>query len=176
MSGNGPRRGKKRPEAGPPRVKKEPPKGELRKPYPVWLVTVAAFVLPGSGQVLNGNAIRGIVMQFFMLLMGFITWEVTTPDISLIGRISGGIAIYVISVIDAHNVAKRRAASWERMVAAGEVAKAAAKRRPSKSAKSSRPAMATRSSEPPAAPPERPAVDHPAKEAAEPPAGPNRRP
>lgn len=120
MSRGAARRGKKA-ESAP-----QSPQGKLKKPYPVWVVTTAAFVLPGSGQVLNGNAIRGIVMQFFMLLLGFITWEVSAPDTSFIGRIAGGIAVYVISVIDAHNVARRRAAAWERIVATGEAEKAAA--------------------------------------------------
>ena len=106
-----------------PRRKAPPPakpkQGEIRKPYPVWFVTAAAFVLPGSGQMLNGNAIRGIVMQFFMVLLGFITYKVSSPDISLIGRFAGGIFVYVMSVIDANTVAKRRMAAWERMGESG---------------------------------------------------------
>jgi hypothetical protein len=94
--------------------------GEVRKPYPVWLVTTAAFVLPGSGQLLNGNPIRGITMQFFMLFLGFITYQVTDPSISLIGRFSGGIFVYVFSVIDANSIARRRSAAWARMEAEGK--------------------------------------------------------
>jgi len=86
-----------------------------RKPYPVWLVTVAAFVLPGSGQMLNGDAIRGITMQFFMLFLAFITYQVTAPNISFIGRIAGGLLVYVFSVLDAYNVARKRARAWERL-------------------------------------------------------------
>ncbi|HJW75774.1 MAG TPA: hypothetical protein VJ787_08925, partial [Thermoleophilia bacterium] len=126
------------------------PVGKLKKPYPVWLVTAAAFVLPGSGQVLNGNAIRGIVMQFFMLLLGFITWEVSTPDTSFVGRIAGGIAVYVISVIDAHNVARRRVAAWERIVATGGLDKEATK-------------PTSQSAKPPSAHPKPPAAGGPAR-------------
>jgi TM2 domain-containing membrane protein YozV len=87
-----------------------------KKPRPVWVVTLCAFVLPGSGQVLNGDPIRGIIMQFFMLLGGFLTYQVAGPDISIIGRLAGGIAVYVFSVIDANGIAKRRARAWERIV------------------------------------------------------------
>lgn len=102
------------------RRRSEPVKGELRKPYPVWLVTLAAFVLPGSGQMLNGNAFRGITMQFFMLFLGFVTYEVTDSSISLIGRFAGGIFVYVFSVIDANAVAKRRRTAWARIEAGGD--------------------------------------------------------
>jgi TM2 domain-containing membrane protein YozV len=87
----------------------------MRKPYPVWLVTVAAFLLPGSGQMLNGFPVRGIIMQFFMILLGFVTYKISSPDISFIGRFAGGIFVYVFSVIDANTVAKRAMTAWERM-------------------------------------------------------------
>ncbi len=91
------------------------PAGEIRKPYPVWLVTTAAFLLPGSGQMLNGFPVRGIIMQFFMIVLGFVTYKISSPDISFIGRFAGGIFVYVFSVIDANTVAKRAMAAWERM-------------------------------------------------------------
>jgi hypothetical protein len=88
--------------------------GARRKPYPVWVVTLAAFLLPGSGQMLNGFPFRGITMQFFMLFLGYVTYQVTDDDISIIGRFSGGLFVYVFSVIDAHGMARRRMAAWER--------------------------------------------------------------
>jgi len=86
-----------------------------RKPYPVWVVTAIAFVLPGGGQVLNADPIRGIIMQFFMMLLAFITYMVTSPDISYFGRFAGGFFIYIISVLDAYSIAKKRSRSWERI-------------------------------------------------------------
>ena len=85
-----------------------------RKPYPVWLVTAAAAVLPGAGQVLNGDPIRGITMQFFMMFLAFITYMVTGPDISIFGRFAGGVFVYVFSVLDANSIAKKRARAWAR--------------------------------------------------------------
>jgi hypothetical protein len=95
--------------------------GPPRKPYPVWLVTTAALLFPGSGQVLNADAMRGVMMQFFMMFMGYITWKVTGPDVSVIGRIAGGGFVYVISVIDANGIAKKRSQAWLRLSGAGNV-------------------------------------------------------
>ena len=93
--------------------------GKLRKPFPVWAVTLAAFLFPGAGQWLNGNPQRGLTMQFFMLLFGFITWQIAPDGVSVIGRLAGGIAVYVFMVIDANGIAKRRVAAWGR-IEAGE--------------------------------------------------------
>lgn len=90
-----------------------------RKPYPVWVVTAVAFVLPGGGQVLNADPIRGIIMQFFMMLLAFITYMVTSPDISYFGRFAGGFFIYIVSVLDAYSIAKKRSHAWERISTQG---------------------------------------------------------
>lgn len=89
----------------------------LKKPRSVRFVTVMAFILPGSGQVFNGDPARGVIMQFGMLFMGFITWQLTDPSISTIGRIAGGLLVYVISVVDANGIAKRRVHAWARITA-----------------------------------------------------------
>ena len=89
--------------------------GPLRKPRSVRFVTVAAFVLPGSGQVLNGNAMRGITMQFSMILFGYLTLQLTDPSISIVGRLAGGLLVYVFSIVDANGIAKRRNNAWARM-------------------------------------------------------------
>ena len=91
--------------------------GPLNKPRSVRFVTVMAFILPGSGQVFNGDPTRGVIMQFAMLFMGFITWQLTDPSISTIGRIAGGLLVYVISVLDANGIAKRRVQAWARISA-----------------------------------------------------------
>lgn len=97
--------------------RKRPPAADrpLKKPYSVNLVTVSAMLLPGSGQMLNGDPVRGITMQFFMMLMAFITYQVTGPEISFVGRIAGGVLVYLVSVLDARGVAVRRMRAWERM-------------------------------------------------------------
>jgi hypothetical protein len=89
--------------------------GAVREPLPVWLVTVAAMVLPGSGQLLNGMAQRGIIMQFFMMFMALATYMVTGPEISMIGRFAGGAFIYVVSVLDAYQIGRRRTSAYARL-------------------------------------------------------------
>lgn len=100
------------------RPQKPAPKGELKKPRPVWFVTLMAFVLPGSGQWLNGAPVRGMTMQFGMLLGAYLTYQLTTPEISLVGRLAGGLLIYVFSIVDANGIAKRRVKAWARIEAA----------------------------------------------------------
>ena len=95
------------------------PKGPLKKPRPVWFVTLMAFVLPGSGQVFNGAPARGVIMQFGMVMGAFITYQLTTPDISPLGRMAGGLLVYVFSIVDANGIAKLRIKAWER-IEAGE--------------------------------------------------------
>ena len=101
------RRGSKEP--------KDPPKGVLKKPRPVWFVTLMAFVLPGSGQVFNGAPARGVIFQFGMVMGGFITYMLTTPETSSLGRMAGGLLVYVFSIVDANGIAKLRVKAWERI-------------------------------------------------------------
>ena len=63
------------------------------------------------------SAIRGVIMQFGMLVGGWITYQLTTPDISPIGRLAGGLAVYVFSIVDANGIANRRVKAWARIEA-----------------------------------------------------------
>jgi hypothetical protein len=101
----------------PQKPKKEAPKGQLKQPRPVWFVTLMAFVLPGSGQWLNGAPARGVIMQFGMVFGGYITYQITTPDISPVGRLAGGLLVWVFSIVDAHGIATRRVKAWARIEA-----------------------------------------------------------
>lgn len=74
-----------------------------------FLVLGAAVVLPGSGQVLNRTPARGLMFVFYILLLGTITYHLTTPDHSFLGRYAGGLFVYAISVLDAYSAAARRA-------------------------------------------------------------------
>ena len=109
---------RKRPSTQPKAV----PKGELKQPRPVWFVTLMAFVLPGSGQVFNGAPARGVIMQFGIVFAAFISYQLTTPEISPIGRMAGGLAVWVFSIVDANGIAKRRVHAWAR-IQAGQAGK-----------------------------------------------------
>lgn len=83
----------------------------LKPPLHPRLVLVTALLLPGVGQVLNNTPMRGLTMLFFMLMLGVITFNLAGPGISIVGKFSGGLFIYAISVMDAYYWAKYR---WER--------------------------------------------------------------
>jgi hypothetical protein len=76
--------------------------------YRPLLVLGAAIVLPGSGQVINRMPVRGLVFVFYILLLATITYHLTTPDQSFLGRYAGGLFVYAISVMDAYSAAARR--------------------------------------------------------------------
>ena len=51
--------------------------------------------------MLNRLPTRGLMFVFYMILLGVITWHLTTPDHSLVGRLAGGLFVYAISIVDA---------------------------------------------------------------------------
>lgn len=85
----------------------------LRRPLNPYLVLLIAIVLPGVGHVAAGLPSRGLVFVFFMLLFGWITFHMTTPDHSIIGRLAGGLFIYALSITDAYKWARFREAQYE---------------------------------------------------------------
>jgi hypothetical protein len=80
----------------------------MRRPHAPLLVLAVAAVLPGMGQVLNDQSKRGLVMVFYMLLLGWVTYTVAAPGTSPLGMLSGGLFVYAISVMDAYRVAAVR--------------------------------------------------------------------
>lgn len=80
----------------------------MSRPASPWLVLAVALVLPGVGQVLNDQARRGLVMDFYMLLLGAVTYAVAAPGTSAVGVLAGGLFVYAISVMDAYRVAALR--------------------------------------------------------------------
>ena len=77
------------------------------KPY---LVLALAVVLPGVGQVLNRQPIRGLIFVFFVVLLGGFTLKTAAPDVSFVGKISGGLFVWAIAAFDAYQTACFRAA------------------------------------------------------------------
>ena len=78
-----------------------------RVPHPYFVLAVAAL-LPGMGQVLNGMTTRAWIMLFFALTLGVITYQLTTPAHSFIGRHAGALFIHAIMVLDAYAWARYR--------------------------------------------------------------------
>lgn len=86
-------------------------------PLNPYLVLLAAILLPGFGHVLNAQARRGLTMQLFMIVFAFVTWNLAPGSASLIGRLSGGLFIYALSIPEAYRMARMR---WAVFQAQGE--------------------------------------------------------
>ncbi len=87
-----------------------PPRPD-RPPSP-YLVLAVAILLPGCGHLLVGQQQRGVTFLFFTLLLGAVTWQLTTPEQSLIGRYAGGLFVHVLSLTDAYRLARLRHERW----------------------------------------------------------------
>ncbi len=76
------------------------------------LILATALILPGTGQVLNRQPVRGLVFLFFILLLGGYTLKTAAPEVSIIGKLSGGIFVYAMSIFDAYKQARIRTEIW----------------------------------------------------------------
>jgi hypothetical protein len=95
------------------------PEQSPRPPLNAYLVLLVAILLPGFGYVLNGKPRRGLIMQLFMFTLGFVTWQLAPPEASFIGKISGGLFIYALSLPDVFRVAKIRELAYQQQPQAG---------------------------------------------------------
>jgi high-affinity Fe2+/Pb2+ permease len=71
-------------------------------------VLLSSLLLPGSGHVWLGNAQRGLVFLFFMVMFGWLSNKLMPDTASFIGRNIGAVFVYGISVIDAYRSARLR--------------------------------------------------------------------
>lgn len=78
-------------------------------PHP-YLVLVVAIALPGVGQVLNRQPVRGLIFVFFTVLLGAFTIKTADPSVSFVGKVSGGLFVWAMAVLDAYRVARLRKA------------------------------------------------------------------
>ncbi|AET67264.1 hypothetical protein Desor_1619 [Desulfosporosinus orientis DSM 765] len=69
---------------------------------------MAALLIPGSGYLFLARPMRGLIMVFWMCIFAYITFQLTTPEISVIGRYSGGIAVWIISVLEVDHMVRKR--------------------------------------------------------------------
>ena len=83
------------------------------RPMHPLLVLLVSILLPGMGQVLNGMLVRAWIMIFFTLSLGVVSYHLTTPAHSFVGRHAGGFFIYAIMVMDAYLWARYRYGRWQ---------------------------------------------------------------
>ena len=76
------------------------------------LVLAVAVVLPGMGQVLNRQPVRGLIFVFFIVLLGAFTLKTADPSVSFVGKTAGGLFVWAMAVFDAYKTARIRHAVW----------------------------------------------------------------
>lgn len=84
----------------------------MTKPMNPHLVLAIAAVLPGMGQVTNRQPLRGLIFVFFILLLGGFTLKTAAPDVSIIGKLSGGLFVWAMAMMDAYKTARIRHTVW----------------------------------------------------------------
>lgn len=81
-------------------------------PVSPYIVLATALVLPGVGQVWNRQPVRGLLFLFFILLLGGYTLKTAAPEVSIVGKLAGGLFVYAMSIFDAYKQARIRATVW----------------------------------------------------------------
>ncbi|MDB5664883.1 hypothetical protein [Cypionkella sp.] len=84
----------------------------MSQPLNPRLVLLAATILPGSGQVLNRQPIRGLTFVFFIVLLGAFTLKTASPEVSLVGKLAGGLFVWALAMMDAYKTARVRFEVW----------------------------------------------------------------
>ena len=87
---------------------------DATRPFHPLTVMAVSAVLTGMGQVMNDQAPRGLMMAFSALSLAWVSYHLTTPDHSLIGRFAGGLMIHAIAMMDAYKIARIRWTAWQR--------------------------------------------------------------
>ncbi len=88
----------------------------MSRPWHPYVVLVSAMFLPGAGQIMNGQPSRGLLMVFYIVLLAAVSFHLTTPEHSILGRYAGGWFIYAMSFMDAYRTARFR---WENYLQSG---------------------------------------------------------
>ncbi len=85
----------------------------MKPPVHPYIVLATALILPGVGQVLNRQPLRGLVFVCFAVLLGGFTLKTAAPDVSFVGKLSGALFVWAMAVLDAYKTARIRKAVWD---------------------------------------------------------------
>lgn len=80
----------------------------MTKPLNPYLVLAVAIILPGVGQVLNRQPVRGLIFVCFAILLGAFTLKTAAPEVSFVGKMAGGLFVWAMAVLDAYKTARIR--------------------------------------------------------------------
>ncbi|MBI9092888.1 MAG: hypothetical protein JEZ12_27040 [Desulfobacterium sp.] len=80
----------------------------MGKKIAYWAIFLSALLVPCSGYVLLGRQARGFFMICWFFTFGYITFQLTGEQIHFTGRISGALAIWVLSLVETVSMAKKR--------------------------------------------------------------------
>lgn len=84
----------------------------MKAPLNPYFVLAVAILLPGMGQVLNRQPVRGLIFVCFAILLGAFTLKTAAPDVSFVGKLAGGLFVWAMAILDAYKVARIRYAVW----------------------------------------------------------------
>ena len=85
----------------------------MKQPPHPYIVLAVATLLPGMGQVLNRQPLRGLIFVFFILLLGAFTLKTAAPDTSFVGKMAGGLFVWAMAMMDTYKTARIRRAVWD---------------------------------------------------------------
>ena len=84
----------------------------MKPPVNPRLALAVAILLPGMGQVLNRQPMRGLIFVCFAVLLGGFTLKTAAPDVSFVGKVAGALFVWAMAVLDAYKVAMIKQAVW----------------------------------------------------------------
>ena len=90
----------------------------MKKPPNPRLVLAVAVLLAGMGAGLNHPPGRGPLFVLFVLPLGAFTLKTAAPEVSFIGKVSGGLFVWAMAAFDAYKTARIRSAVWAHKTAA----------------------------------------------------------
>jgi hypothetical protein len=83
-------------------------------PLHPYAVLALAVLGPGIGHVAVGQPQRGFGYAFFTLLLALVTWHLTTPEQSFVGRAAAGLFVWALSIPDAYRIGRENYERWRR--------------------------------------------------------------
>jgi urea transporter len=84
----------------------------MKPPLNPYLVLAVAVILPGMGQVVNRQPVRGLIFVCFAILLGAFTLKTAAADVSFVGKMAGGLFVWAMAILDAYKTARIRHAVW----------------------------------------------------------------